>query len=270
MIVDSHCHLDFPDFAPDIDAVVERARTAGVGTMLTICTHVSRFPGVLAMAERFPDVWCTVGIHPHEAANEAEVDAETLVRLTENPRVVGLGETGLDYFYDNSPREAQRRSFRAHLAAGRLSGLPVVIHTRDADADTAAILREEREKGPFKALLHCFSSGKDLADLAVEMGLYVSMSGILTFPKAEDVRTAIADVPLDRLLVETDAPFLAPTPKRGKRNEPALVVHTAAKLAEVKGVAVEALWAATTDNFFTLFDKCARPTGSAPQTDGTV
>jgi TatD DNase family protein len=259
MLVDSHCHLDFPDFGEDLDEVVERARAAGLGAMVTICTHVTKVEQVKAVARRYPDVWCTVGIHPHEAGHEPETDAATLVALADDPKVIGLGETGLDFFYDHSPRDDQRRAFRAHIEASRRTGLPVIIHTRNADDDTVKILREEHEKGPFTGLIHCFSSGKEVADVAVELGLYVSLSGILTFPKAQSVRDAIVDVPLDRLLVETDAPFLAPVPKRGKRNEPALTVHTAAKLAELKGVPTEVLWRATTENFFRLFTKCDHP-----------
>ncbi|GEO80152.1 TatD family hydrolase [Pararhodospirillum oryzae] len=263
MLVDSHCHLDFPDFADELDQVVARARLAGLGAMLTIGTHVTRFEPVRALTDRFPDVWCTVGIHPHEAGREPVHDAEALARLAEAPKVVGFGETGLDYFYDHSPRADQERSFRAHLEAARLTGLPVVIHTRDADEDTARLLREEYEKGPFTGLIHCFSGGADLARTALDLGLYLSVSGIITFPKAQNVRDVIATVPLDRLLVETDAPYLAPVPFRGKRNEPAHVVHTAAAVARLKGVPEEAFHQATTDNFFRLFATCVRPAGPA-------
>lgn len=236
MLVDSHCHLDFPDFADELDQVVERARQSGIGLMLTINTHVSRFPRVLTVAERFDDVYCTVGIHPHEAGNEPATDAETLIRLAEHPKVVGFGETGLDYYYDKSPRDRQRDSFRVHIDAARRTGLPVIIHTRDADDDMAQILTEEMAKGAFPGLVHCFSSGPQLADLAVELGLFISVSGIVTFKKAEALQQVIASVPLDRLLVETDCPYLAPIPYRGKRNEPAYVAHTAAKVAELKGI----------------------------------
>jgi TatD DNase family protein len=255
MLVDSHCHLDFPDFADELDGVVERARQGGIGLMLTINTHVSRFPRVLAVAERFDDVYCTVGIHPHEAGNEPTTDAETLIRLAEHPKVVGFGETGLDYYYDKSPRDRQRDSFRVHIDAARRTGLPIIIHTRDADDDMAQILTEEMAKGPFPGLVHCFSSGQHLADLAVELGLFISVSGIVTFKKAEALQQVIASVPLDRLLVETDCPYLAPIPYRGKRNEPAYVAHTAAKVAELKGISTEALAAATTANFLSLFSK---------------
>jgi TatD DNase family protein len=254
-LVDSHCHLDFPDFAQERDAVVARAGEAGVGWMLTICTHLTKFPQVLAVAEAYPNVFCTVGIHPHEAGSEPETTARTLIDLAKHPKVVGFGETGLDYFYEHSPREAQERSFRAHIQASRESGLPLVVHTRDADEDTGRILAEEQAKGRFPGLIHCFSSGPDLARKAVDLGLYISLSGIVTFKKAEELRQTAKDVPLDRLLVETDAPYLAPEPKRGKRNEPAFTAHTAARVAALKGLSPEAFAEATTANFFRLFSK---------------
>jgi TatD DNase family protein len=253
VLVDSHCHLDFPDFGPEVDEVVARAHAAGVGLMVTISTKVSEFDRVKAVAERFPHVYCTVGIHPHEAASEPETDTATLVALAQHPKVVGIGETGLDYFYEHSPREAQQRNFRAHIAAARETGLPLIVHTRDADEDMAQILDEEMGKGAFPGLLHCFTSGPELAEKAIELGLYVSFSGIVTFRNAESLRETAATVPMERLLVETDAPYLAPVPKRGKRNEPSFVVHTAARLAEIKGVSVEALAEATTANFLKLF-----------------
>jgi TatD DNase family protein len=255
VLIDSHCHLDFPDFGPEVEEVVARAHGAGVGLMLTISTKVSEFDRVRAVAERFPHVYCTVGIHPHEAASEPETDTATLVEMAKHPKVVGIGETGLDYFYEHSPREAQQRNFRAHIAAARETGLPLVVHTRDADEDTAAILTEEMGKGAFPGLLHCFSSGPQLAEKALEIGLYISLSGILTFKNAVELRETAARVPLDRLLVETDAPYLAPVPKRGKRNEPSFVVHTAEKLAEVKGIGAAALAEATTANFLRLFSR---------------
>jgi TatD DNase family protein len=226
--------------------------------MLTINTHVSRFPRVLAVAERYDDVYCTVGIHPHEAGAEAEIDADTLIRLAAHPKVVGFGETGLDYYYDKSPRDRQRASFRAHIAAARRIGLPVIIHTRDADADMAEILTEEMAKGAFPGVVHCFSSGPELADLAVKLGLYISISGIVTFKKAEALQQVVAGLPLDRLLVETDCPYLAPIPYRGKRNEPAYVAHTATKVAELQGITIDALADATTANFRALFTKVGR------------
>lgn len=255
MLVDSHCHLDFPDFADELPEIIERARGAGVGTMLTICTHLSRFERVRAVAERFDTVWCTVGIHPHEAGSETLHDAETLCRLADHPKVVGFGETGLDYFYEHSPREDQLRAFRLHVEAARAADLPVIIHTRDADEDTLAVLREEMRVGPFRGLIHCFSSSRALAEECVEMGLYISLSGIVTFNKAEDLRETVRHLPLDRLLVETDAPYLAPIPKRGKRNEPAFTAYTAARVAEVKGVAIEDFSKISTDNFLRLFSK---------------
>ena len=258
VLIDSHCHLDFPDFGEEVGDVVARAHAAGVGLMVTISTKVSEFDRVRAVAERFPHVFCTVGIHPHEAASEPETDTATLVEMAKHPKVVGIGETGLDYYYEHSPRAAQQRNFRAHIAAARETGLPLVVHTRDADADTAQILDEETGKGAFPGLLHCFSSSTQLAEKALELGLYISLSGILTFKTADELRATAAQVPLDRLLVETDAPYLAPVPKRGKRNEPAFVVHTAAKLAEVKGVTTAQLAETTTENFLRLFSRVPR------------
>lgn len=255
VLVDSHCHLDFPDFGPEVDEVVARAHGAGVGLMVTISTKVSEFEKVRAVAERFPHVFCSVGIHPHEAESEPEIDTAKLVELARHPKVVGIGETGLDYYYEHSPREAQQRNFRAHIAAARETGLPLIVHTRDADEDTAQILDEEMGKGAFPSLLHCFSSGPQLAEKAVELGLYISLSGILTFKNAVELRETAAKVPMERLLVETDAPYLSPVPKRGKRNEPSFVVHTAAKLAEVKNISVEELAETTTSNFLRLFSR---------------
>ena len=255
VLVDSHCHLDFPDFGPEVDDVVARAHAAGVGLMVTISTKVSEFEKVRAVAERFPHVFCSVGIHPHEAESEPEIDTAKLVELAQHPKVVGIGETGLDYYYEHSPREAQQRNFRAHIAAARETGLPLIVHTRDADEDTAQILDEEMGKGAFPGLLHCFSSSPQLAEKAIELGLYISLSGIVTFKNAVELRETAAKVPMDRLLVETDAPYLAPVPKRGKRNEPGFVVHTAAKVAEVKGVPAEELAETTTANFLRLFSR---------------
>jgi TatD DNase family protein len=257
MLVDSHCHLDFPDFADELDQVVQRGRDNGVGLFLTINTHLTRFERVLAVAERFDDVYCTVGIHPHEAGTEPKAETERLLDLACHPKVVGFGETGLDYYYDKSPRERQRDSFRAHIAAARIADLPVIVHTRDADADTLDILDEEMGKGAFPGLIHCFSSGPELAEKAVEMGLYISISGIVTFKKAEALQETVKTIPLDRLLVETDCPYLAPIPFRGKRNEPAHVTYTAAKVAELKGISPAELAEATTANFRRLFTKVA-------------
>ena len=258
MIVDSHCHLDFDDFADELDDVVARAQAAGVARMVTIGTRVKKFDQVLGIAERFDAVYCSVGTHPHNAAEETEVSAEHLVRMAEHPKVVAIGEAGLDFHYDHSPREAQRKSFRSHIEAARRSGLPLVIHTREAEAETAEILREEMARGPFSAVLHCFSSARSLAETGIDLGFYVSFSGILTFKKSDELREIARDLPLDRLLVETDAPYLAPMPFRGKRNEPAYVRHTAEVLAEVRGLSYDEIAAQTCDNFFRLFNTVPR------------
>ena len=260
MLVDSHCHLDYLARDGDLDEVVARARRAGVGRMLTICTKVTEFESVRGIAARYDDVWCTVGIHPHEAEAEPAVTAARLTALARDPRVAGIGETGLDYFYEHSPRAEQQASFRAHIAAARETGLPLIVHTRDADEDTAAILEAEYGQGPFTGVIHCFSTGRELAERAVALGLYISLSGILTFKNAEALRATAAALPLDRLLVETDAPYLAPAPNRGKRNEPAFVVHTAAALAGLRSVGVNEIETVTTDNFFRLFPRVDRPT----------
>jgi TatD DNase family protein len=259
MLVDSHCHLDFPALNDELDEVVARAGRAGVGAMVTISTRVREFEKILAVAERFPQVFCSVGLHPHDAANEPELSADRLVELAAHPKVVGIGETGLDYYYDNSPREAQREKFRVHIDAARRSGLPLIVHTRDADDDMAEILTAEKAKGDFSAVMHCFSSGRALAEKAIALGFYLSISGIVTFKSAQDLRDIVADTPRERLLVETDAPFLAPEPKRGKSNEPAFVAHTAAKVAQLHDMAPEALAQLTTENFFRLFAKAQRP-----------
>jgi TatD DNase family protein len=259
MIVDSHCHLDFPDFEDDRDAILARAREAGIGTIVTISTRVRRYPGLRALVETHDRLYSSIGTHPHNAAEEPEVTADELVAIAGDPKVVAIGEAGLDYHYDNSPRAAQRTGFLRHIEAARRTQLPLVIHARDADADIAAILVDETGRGPFPAILHCFSSGRDLALLGIELGLHVSFSGILTFKNSETLRAIAAELPLDRLLVETDAPYLAPVPHRGLRNEPAFVVETAKVLAAVKGISYEALAAATTENFFRLFRKVPRP-----------
>jgi TatD DNase family protein len=255
-LVDSHCHLDFPDFGPDEDEVIARARRAGVGTMVTICTHVSRFDQVRGVAERYPDVFCTVGVHPHHAGEEmAAASVDRLVSLSAHPKVIGFGETGLDFFYDNSPRPAQEESFRRHLRAAMAAGLPVVVHSRDADAETLQILAEEGAGNGLTGLIHCFSGDRAMAEAALALGFCLSISGIVTFKKAEALREAIAVAPLDRLLVETDSPYLAPIPHRGRRNEPAYVVHTAEAVARVKGVSLAELTRETTNTFFRLFTK---------------
>ncbi len=262
MLVDSHCHLDFDRFDGDREETVQRALDAGVGTMVTICTRVSRFEQISAIARSNDRIWCSVGVHPHQVAEEGRVPAAELVRLAEDSRVVGIGETGLDYFYDTSPRDDQKDSFREHIAAARETGLPLIVHTRDADEDMADILEEEYAKGRFSGVLHCFASGRNLAERALALGFYISLSGILTFNNAEDIRNIVRDVPLDRLLVETDSPFLAPAPNRGKRNEPSFVIHTANKAAELKGIDPETLAATTTENFFRLFSRARKPADS--------
>jgi len=235
MLVDSHCHLDYPDLAPDLAGVLARAANAGVGAMVTIGTRLREFPRVRAIAEQHAQVFCSVGIHPHEAANE-DADAATLVAHARHPRVVGIGETGLDYFYDKSPRPQQQANFRAHIVAAHESGLPLIVHTRDAEEDTAAILKAGAGQGRLTGVLHCFTSSRWLAEQAIELGFYVSISGIVTFRNAEALRETVKALPLDRLLVETDSPFLAPVPVRGRPCEPAYVMHTAAKVAELKGI----------------------------------
>ncbi len=255
MLVDSHCHLDFPDFAEERAAIVARALAAGVGRMVTISTRVKRFQQILEITESFGEVFCSVGTHPHNAAEELDISTEDLVRLAEHPKVVAIGEAGLDYFYDKAPRDAQAQGFRTHIAAARRTGLPLVIHARNADDDMIAILRDETGKGAFPFILHCFSSGRRLAEVGVELGGYVSFSGILTFKNSTELRDIAGDVPRDRLLVETDAPYLAPVPHRGQRNEPAYVTETARVLAETIGVSQDEIARITTDNFFRLFSK---------------
>ncbi len=263
MLVDSHCHLDFPDFAAELDAVVERARDAGIGRMVTICTRVRKFPQVLAVAEKYPDIFCSVGTHPHNAHEELDIGAAALIKLTQHPKVVALGEAGLDYHYDKSPRDAQTQGFRQHVAAARETGLPLVIHAREADADMSRILEEETGKGAFPAVLHCYTGGRDLAFRAMELGLHMGFTGILTFKNGQDLRAIAKDLPAERILVETDSPYLAPLPYRGKRNEPSYVVNTAKVLAETRGVSEEEIARQTTENFFRLFAKVPRTLANA-------
>lgn len=258
MLIDSHCHLDFPELAGDESGVLARARGVGVGGMLTIGTRLDQFDKVRAIAERHANVWCSVGVHPHEAKEEGQRTPDRLIEAARHPKVIGIGETGLDFYYEHSPREEQTESFRAHIAAARRTGLPLIVHTRDADVETGDILEDEYAKGAYTGLIHCFSSGADVAHRAMALGLYISISGIVTFKAAESLRAIVRDIPLDRLLVETDAPYLAPVPKRGKTNEPAFVAHTAAKVAELKGISVAELERVTTDNFFKLFQKAER------------
>ena len=255
MLIDSHCHLDYYVEA-EIEQVIARAREAGVTRMVTIGVRMSQAAAVKALADRFPEVWGTVGIHPHNAGEGPLPTPEEIAAAADHPRIIGIGESGLDYFYDKAPREAQAENFRRHIRAARLAGLPLAIHARQADDDILAILREEREAGGwFDFLLHCFSSGRELAEKSVEIGGYVSFSGILTFPKSQDIRDIARDLPADRLLVETDAPYLAPVPFRGKRCEPAMVAHTAKVLAEVRGLDARAIEDLTTSNFLRLFKK---------------
>jgi TatD DNase family protein len=263
MLVDSHCHLDFPDFSTELDAVVARAQTAGIGRIVTISTRVKRHADVLAIAERFPDVYCSVGTHPHNAHEELDVTTDELVERARHAKVVAIGEAGLDYHYDYSPRAAQEQGFRAHIAAARATGLPLVIHSREADADMAHILEEETGKGAFPAVLHCFTSGRELAQRAVALGLFVSFTGIVTFKKSDELRAIAAELPADRILVETDAPYLAPGRMRGKRNEPSFVVETAKTLADVRGVSLEEIARLTTENFFRLFAKVPKVAAAA-------
>src|SRR5689334_4796224 len=263
MLVDSHCHLDFPDFGSELDAVVARAEAAGIARMVTISTRVRRHAQVLAIAERFPNVTCSVGTHPHHAHEELDITADDLIARASHPKVVAFGEAGLDYHYDNSPRDAQEQGFRIHIAAARATQLPLVIHAREADADTARILEEESGKGAFPAVLHCFTGGRDLARRAIALGLSISFTGILTFKNSTALREIAAELPADRVLVETDAPYLAPGKFRGKRNEPSYVVETASVLAQARGVSLEEIAAQTTENFFRLFSKVPRSAAAA-------
>lgn len=263
MLVDSHCHLDFADFDVDRADLVARARAKGVATMVTISTRIKKFPQIAAIAESDPDIWCSVGTHPHNAHEEPDTTVADLIALAQHPKCVAIGEAGLDYHYDKSPRDVADRVFRVHIAAARETGLPLVIHARDADDDMIAVLYDEMGKGAFQAVLHCFSSGAELARVGVELGLMVSFSGILTFKNSEDIRAIAKTVPLERLLVETDAPYLAPPPYRGKRNEPAYVAETAKVLADVMGVSVDEIARITSDNFFRVFTKAKRSGASA-------
>ena len=260
-LIDSHCHLDFPDFAEELDAVVQRARDAGVERMVTIGTRLDKAPRMIEIAERYPDVFFTVGVHPHEAASATETDFVTMRELAAHPKCVGIGEAGLDYHYNFAPPEVARRVLRRQIGIARDLKLPLVIHTREAEEDTAAILRDEMERGSFQPLMHCFTSSRELAETALSLGGYISFSGVVTFRKSEDLRAIARETPLDRMLVETDAPYLAPMPWRGKRNEPAYVAWTARAVAEAKGLTPEALAEATRANTVRVFSKMA---GAAP------
>ncbi len=259
MLVDSHCHFNYKGLREDQAGVIERARAAGVGTMLGISTRAGEWDEVVALAEAHSDIWATIGVHPHEADSHPDTDAARLIDAARHPKVIGIGETGLDYFYDHSDRERQRDSFRAHIAASRATGLPLIVHTRDAEDDTAAILREEMAGGSFRGVIHCFTASAAFAEQALALGFYISLSGILTFKNARSLQAVAATIPADRILVETDSPFLAPVPMRGKVCEPAYVAHTAAFLAKLRGVDIDTLTAQTTDNFFRLFAKATRP-----------
>jgi TatD DNase family protein len=258
MLIDSHVNLHAPQFDEDRDAVIDRARAAGVALMVNISDRVSNFAAVRALANQ-PDIWCTVGTHPHEAKENPDLDAATLVELAADPRVVGIGECGLDFHYDLSPRDIQAKVFRVHAVAARETGLPLVVHTREADEMMGDILEDEYARGPFRLLMHCYTSGADLARRAAALGAWFSVSGIATFKAAEDVRAVIRDMPADRIIVETDCPYLAPMPHRGRRNEPAFIPHILAKLAEVRGWSLDEAEARTTDAFFDLFDRIPRP-----------
>jgi TatD DNase family protein len=263
MLVDSHCHLDFPDFADDLDAIMDRAAAAGVGRVVTISTRVRQFGRLLGIAERFSNVYCSIGTHPHYAHEELDVAAKDLVEMSRHPKVVAVGEAGLDYHYDLSPRDAQETGFRRHIAAARETGLPLVIHSREADADMARILTEETGKGAFPAILHCFTAGPELARTAIALGLHISFTGILTFKRSDELRAIAASLPADRILVETDSPYLAPGKHRGKRNEPSYVTEVAKVLAATRGVSADEIAAQTTENFFRLFNKVPRTSAAA-------
>lgn len=258
MLIDTHCHLDFPDFDAERDELVARAKDVGVAQMVTISTRVKKFSQIIEITEKYENVFCSVGTHPANADEELDITADDLVELTQHPKVVAIGEAGLDYHYEPEKAEAQKIGLRRHIEAARRTGLPLVIHSREADDDMAAILREETEKGAFPFILHCFSSGRGLAETGVALGGFVSFSGILTFKNSPEIREIAADVPMDRLLVETDAPYLAPTPLRGKCNEPSFVVNTARVLAEVRGVSEDEIAAVTTENAFRCFSKMIR------------
>lgn len=257
MLVDSHCHLNFPDYKTDLADVIKRAREAGVGVMQTICTEVAEFEEVYAIAEANEGVFCSVGVHPNDSGKGEIVDSEWLIKQCSRKKVIGIGETGLDYHYETTDRDYQKKSLYQHIIAARETGIPLIIHTRDADSDTAEILSAEVPKGYVRGVLHCFTSSKELAEKAVKLGFYISLSGIISFKNAAPLHEAVRGVPLDRLLVETDAPFLAPIPFRGKRNEPAHVVHTNRILAQIKGISEAECAKITTENFFRLFDKAA-------------
>lgn len=257
LLVDSHCHLNYGTLVDDLPGVLSRAEGAGVGTMLTISTTLETFPEVLAIAEAHDNICCSVGGHPHHAEEEPDISAADLIALADHPKVVGIGETGLDYYYDTAPREAQKKNFIAHVEAARETGLPIIVHSRDAEEDTLEILKAGLEQGPYSGVIHCFTASQGFADAALELGFYISLSGIVTFKNAKDIQETTKTIPEDRLLVETDSPYLAPVPHRGKPCQPAYVADTARFVADLRGMSLEDLTAATTENFFRLFSKAA-------------
>ncbi|WP_341760647.1 TatD family hydrolase [Candidatus Endowatersipora endosymbiont of Watersipora subatra] len=258
MLVDSHCHLDFPDFSEDIDNVVRRARAAGINRIVTICTRVNRFNKVRMLAQRYDDVFCSVGTHPHNVDEEPDVTSHQLMSLSDHPKVVAIGESGLDFHYEKSLRASQRRSFLLHIDAARQTGLPLVIHSRNADSDMIRILDDENADQSFSAVLHCFSSSLRLAECVIDLGLYISFSGILTFKNSQNICDIASNLPKNRVILETDSPYLTPVPKRGERNEPSFTIYTAKVLAKIWKVESEDVWRMTTDNFFNLFSKVPR------------
>lgn len=262
MLVDSHCHLNFPDFKDDIEGVIARARDNGVGVMQTICTEIAEFEEVHALTKRYDEVYCSVGVHPNDSEHAEIARTEELVERAALPKVIGIGETGLDYYYEKSNRDVQKQSFINHIKAARQTGLPLIVHSRDAEEDTAAILHDEMGKGGFTGVIHCFTSSSYLAEKSLEIGLYISFSGIVSFKNAQQIRDVAKEVPLDRILVETDAPYLAPTPHRGKRNEPAFVKHTNRIIAELKDISEEECARMTSENFFRLFNRASWPTSA--------
>ena len=260
MLVDSHCHLNFPDFKEDLDEVLVRAQNADVKVLQTICTKLTEFPDVLSLTENHDSIYCSIGIHPHHVSDEPRFEPDAIVGIANRyPSIIGIGETGLDYYYENSPREAQRESFCAHIDVARKTGLPVIIHSRSADEDTASMLRAEHEKAPFPGVIHCFTAGRSVAEAALECGLSISLSGIVTFKNAHSLRNIIQDLPVDKLLIETDAPFLSPVPRRGVRNEPSFVSHTAEFIADLLAIETEQFADQSSDNFFALFTRARRP-----------
>lgn len=258
MIVDSHCHLDFPEFKDNIDQIIANAKENDVEYMQTICTHISKFPQILDIATKYDNIFCSIGNHPNHVSEEKLATSDEIIKLTQDKKVIGIGETGLDYYYDYAPKDLQQKSFINHIIAAQETNLPVIVHSRSADEDTLSILQEMMAKKPFKGLIHCFSTGKELAEGAINLGMSISISGIITFKKATDLQNIVKDLPLESLLVETDAPYLAPVPKRGKTNEPAFTKHTTQFLAELKNIPYKDVAETTTNNFFKLFSKAYR------------